>query len=748
VSTKAGQHTTRSRGRRHGLTLLLLSACAKQGAPPSPEPAQHEPVQLYPGAHVSLKLSQADQASLDKLNGELAQLATLTPSQLLSEHAIQYTQTLAYDPRAAKNIDLIQASELKLNEAELAKLSSQGFVITPRNAFPQMLYGYQTIYAADLPVYISLDSILDAVHVSYDRILSALEENQLSADLRTLLTSARPHLTDDGIDATVAKDLDVYFTVALALLEPTAVAPQFPENSDAVSSIVNLASATEGDAFQDVTLFGVRRTIDASQFQPRGHYVNSPGLSRYFRALMWLGRTDFRIIEPLPNGGTVFRRRQLEAVVALTSVVQGEAREAFDRLDQAITAFVGEHDSMQLSQADQLLADLGPGGLAAHSDREVAQLIVDKGYGMQRIASQVIFKESASDKPLPLGSSFALLGQRYVVDSHVFSNVAFDRVPITPAGKRRGLPNPLDVAYAAFDNPAALPLLSAELTDFAYAPQLERIHTLVDAHESAYWDENLYNLWLSALRAVSPKEGMQTPSADGRPAVTGSEAWNRRLLNTQLASWALLRRDSILYVKHSYTTGGICEFPDGYVDPYPEAFARLEAFAMKGQSVASLFAAPAADSIRTYFEHLAQVSALLRTMAESEQTGMPFSAEQLAFLNDAVRVQVSGGCGGGPSTFTGWYTRLLFGPQGEIDPAIADVHTDPDEGVPHILHVATGLPRMMVVTRESCTGASAYVGLAFAYHEIIHDNERLTDQEWARLAWTAPDVAFMKPILP
>jgi hypothetical protein len=231
------------------------------------------------------------------------------------------------------------------------------------------------------------------------------------------------------------------------------------------------------------------------------------------------------------------------------------------------------------------------------------------------------------------------------------------------------------------------------------------------------------------------------------PALTGSEAWSRRILNTQLASWAQLRRDTILYVKQSYSSGIVCEFPDGYVDPYPEAFARLEAFALKGQSVAALFAGAQADTVRLYFENLAQVSALLRTMAESEKAGMPFSAAQLAFLNDAVRVQMGGICGS-PPTYEGWYTRLLLGKNGEMDPAIADVHTDPGDGSPMVLHVASGLPRMMVVTRESCMGPRAYVGLAFAYHEVVKGLPRLSDREWAPLAPTAEDVAFMKPILP
>ncbi len=701
---------------------------------------------LEPGTKVTLSLSQADQAELATLNAELDTFAGLTPAALLEKHPIQFTQTLGYDPRQAKNVDLIQASPFKLTDAELQKLGSQGFVITPRNQFPHMLYGYQSIYAADLPVYISLDSILDAVHVSYDRILASLETSQLSLDLGTMLREARSHLQDATLDSEVARDLDVYFSAALSLLEPTAQAPVFAENAALLSQLVKKALAADG--FQEVELFGVKRDMDFSQFKPRGHYTASPELERYFRAMIWLGRTDFRIIETLGDGSSVFRRRQLEAVLALASVVTGKGRAAYDRIDQAVTAFVGEHDYMQLAEVDLLLADLGGAqAVSSQSDNDLAQLIIQKGYGAQRIASQVIFKDSASAAPLPLGRSFALLGQRYAVDSEVFSNVVFDRVPAGPNGTR-GLPNPLDAAYAALHNAAALPLLRDELERYPYATHLERMHALVEAHGDAYWGENLYNLWLSTLRAVSPAEGAQDPTAEGKPAVTGTEAWSRRLLNTQLASWAELRHDTILYVKQSYSVGVSCEFPDGYVDPYPEAFARLEAFAMKGHAITALFDDQLADSARLYFENLAQISALLRSMAEQQKTGVPFGADQLAFLNDAVRMQLGQVCGA-PPTYEGWYTRLLFGSSEDMDPTIADVHTDAgDNRPPRALHVATGLPRLMVVTRESCSGPRAYVGLAFAYHEIVKDLPRLSDEDWAPLAPMAEDVTFMKPILP
>ena len=58
-----------------------------------------------------------------------------------------------------------------------------------------------------------------------------------------------------------------------------------------------------------------------------------------------------------------------------------------------------------------------------------------------------------------------------------------------------------------------------------------------------------------------------------------TEAWQRKQLQTQLASWAELRHDTVLYAKQSYTAGVKCEYPTGYVEPYPETYARIKFFA-------------------------------------------------------------------------------------------------------------------------------------------------------------------------
>src|SRR5205814_2006955 len=82
---------------------------------------------------------------------------------------------------------------------------------------------------------------------------------------------------------------------------------------------------------------------------------------------------------------------------------------------------------------------------------------------------------------------------------------------------------------------------------------------LLDDHGADFWGGSLYSAWLGALRGLSVPGGDPT-SAVGLPAVMQTEPWARRMLNTQLASWAELRHDTLLYAKQSYTAIPLCDF--------------------------------------------------------------------------------------------------------------------------------------------------------------------------------------------
>ena len=87
-------------------------------------------------------------------------------------------------------------------------------VISAREEFPSFAYGYKTIYSQDLPVYVSADSILEAVHRSFDQLLALSESAVLIAELSTLLDGMRANLKAGSFEPTLAADLDVYLTLA------------------------------------------------------------------------------------------------------------------------------------------------------------------------------------------------------------------------------------------------------------------------------------------------------------------------------------------------------------------------------------------------------------------------------------------------------------------------------------------------------------------------------------------------------
>jgi hypothetical protein len=128
-------------------------------------------------------------------------------------------------------------------------------------------------------------------------------------------------------------------------------------------------------------------------------------------------------------------------------------------------------------------------------------------------------------------------------------------------------------------------------------------------------------------------------------------------------------------------------------------------------------------------------------MAEQQRTGTAFTEAQLAFINDAVRVdEEEQGCTV-VEVPNGWYAELFYRPEKSIeqDLTIADVHTQPADEfgniVGEVLHVATGFPRLMTVTVDTCTGPRAYAGMAYSYHELVTDDfERLDDEAWTERA--------------
>jgi hypothetical protein len=171
-------------------------------------------------------LAAEQQLEVDRLRALVASTSDVSAEQLLAQRAVPFRRDLGYDPLASVNLDLLQGSALALDDAELAALAANGFVVTDRLRYPHFAYGYQTIYSQDLPVFVSADAILQAVHQSYDAILATIEVAALVPELETLLASMRARLASaPALDAETRADADLFLAVGMSLLQGSIADP-------------------------------------------------------------------------------------------------------------------------------------------------------------------------------------------------------------------------------------------------------------------------------------------------------------------------------------------------------------------------------------------------------------------------------------------------------------------------------------------------------------------------------------------
>lgn len=686
-----------------------------------------------------------DPAFLQQFQQVIAQGKSMSLQEFLALHTPKDAAVPiqpGYDVLKAKHLDLID-QKLALTAGEKAKLTGNGFVVADRLQRDTMAQALLEVYQKDLPVVITTDLILQALHASYDDLLKTLELQVLAQTIGTALEQTHAALAkvDPGADADAKKakqDADFFLAVARSLLAGSPVKSLGGAAVD--GQVAEFLAHVKGEQLKEVQIFGVKRTMDFSQFKPRGHYAGVPELEKYFRALMWLGRVDFRFAEfDETTGQWAWRPRQVMAATILRQAVDlSGSAPGWQSADDLISLMVGPVDYIDLAGVKKLVQDQGlqsASDVAALTPAQVQDLMAKLTggvFGKQRIASHFLKTDPFSAETTPLPPSFALLGQRFVIDSYVFSNVVYDRVLWQDQKVKRVLPSPLDALFV-LGNDQVLPLLQSEFDKFPYWGALHDLRWLVDQHDATFWQSNVYNLWLDSLRQLNP------PTTSAKyPFALRTPAWRDKTAHTQLASWAQLRHDTLLYAKQSYTGSVACEHPGAYVEPYPAFFQRLETLAgVAGQALANVQVKDpwTKTQIAKFFGTWKEVMAKLRLAAEHELAGQGTTKEDVEFLKKVISADP--GCG--EPVYSGWYPTLFFSAE-SLDkwrPTIADVHTNPNFGPlpgPNVLHVATGNVALMVLTVDTCTGAEAFVGPVFRYHEVdVKKIERLSDQEWEKM---------------
>jgi hypothetical protein len=550
---------------------------------------------------------------------------------------------------------------------------------------------------------------------------------------------------------TMLKDVDIYVTVPLLLLEENAT-PYYPENNAMIDTILNWIEDEQGGV--PSTIFSSTcRVMDWSQFKPRGHYVYDPqkpyNLEGYFRAMMWLGRIELYLIAPasypVQCDNQTFQDIQRQAIDAFLIDELFDLANAFpiyDEMENVIKFFVGESDNVRLDHLDYLKQAISLNNPTELLDSlkmvEFQDTLSNQAFAYQLILSQILYSDPMSPDSIRPASAFMMFGQRFVIDSYVTGTVVYDRIKYLGEKICRLFPSTLDVLFS-LGNSASAQLLIDELDEFHYSTNLAALRYLIDHYDPDFWGSSMYNYWLNSLRKLNPPEDRSS-----FPEFMKTAAFWQQKMNTQLASWTELRHDNLLYAKQSYTGGSVCSYPYSFVEPFPEFYSALNAYSNEALDYFTSLNFPnplIKNKIIYYFQRCKGITDTLQTVCEKELAGIPFNGGELAFLGGMIYETGQSGV-----SLDGWYPNLFyddifrgeFGYEGlmESDHIVADIHTTPTncggDPIGAISHVGTGSVNLGVfITKNHLGDQTAFVGPVMSYYEYRTTNFlRLTDEEW------------------
>jgi len=621
-------------------------------------------------------------------------------------------------------------SRLDLSQAQRSLLTQNGFFVAPPvpGQYREFYQIYESSRYGGMPAFITTDSVYHVYHLIFDKMLRDLETTYFIADLKSLTSSMLAVSTAQyqSLKGTPLEDPALrnaaYFAVADRLLGLSDPMPA--EANDMMNAELALINAANTEAISPIwdrpDLAPENKLIEVyGQYIPRGHYTRSEDLKMYFRAMMWYGRLTFRLMDDFET------RRALLLVQALRSAepVNGTPAETlWQNIYEPTVFIVGKSDDLGYMEygalSDQVFGK-NP-DLNKFSDPALFGQFMQltKNLPPPQINSMWVWIDQ---DPTQVTKGFRFMGQRFTLDAYVFGQVIWRKVG-TP-DKPRGLPTGLDF-FAAMGSDEALSILKSMGED-QYAnfdTQMNKVKGEVASLQQDSWTQNLYWTWLYSFQPLI------APKNQRYPAFMQTAAWTRKDLQTALGSWTELKHDTILYAKQVMAEmgGGAAEQPPhGYVEPNPEAYARLLALTQMTE-----------DGL--------QSRNLLSDLTKGNLDNL---VSELAFLKDISERELNGGS---LSTEEYWHIQYWGGTLEQFTLKAAD-STDPsqrdlsDQKAALVADVATGTKDLStLVALEEAIGQPTPIfvilpdspwrlglGAVYSYYEFtVPSSGRLTDEAW------------------
>jgi hypothetical protein len=380
---------------------------------------------------------------------------------------------------------------------------------------------------------ITTDAVSELVQVAFAEALETIDREALAPRLRDVLetlheasTAAKEvHRKEDRL-------LSILTGVGLSLL----AADERGWSADVAPGVHSRARRDVQDVLHKLDPDGGRtaleslgiESIDPTELKPRGYY-DKDGLRGYFRAMMWLARAHLHPAVGVRALDWLHHKRKLWEYGALL------------RTHRALLGHPEDGDLLWLNSLH--LNDHGPNNFSSESvvGRACDQLAASPSRLLASTAGALRFSERSR-----------LL---YLVPPLVFPDtIALQALSFTGEYVVPRSPTGLDVA--AF---LGHPIARAEATDVKRVPFHARLDALrLDAlrgdrslelspGHGQERQKNAYDAWLDVISLGAPIQAK--PSWRAVPSFTKSRAYQTKQLSSALATYAALRRNTVLVTK-------------------------------------------------------------------------------------------------------------------------------------------------------------------------------------------------------
>lgn len=639
-------------------------------------------------------------------------------------------------------------------------LKRNGFVVTPGRE-KEIYDVYTECKERSQPIFVTTDAVLHTSHIFFDYLLRILEIEKLydkASELsdRMIDLSIQQYDQTQNTDVKEAARLNIgFFAVAKKQFDP-AYQVGFDLDNIVEKEIENIESHN-GLNFRNLLTYVEHPSPfltpyayeDYSQYVPRGHYTRNEKFKKYFKAMMWYGRIDFKLkpgtTEPAITHG---RMMTLQALLMTDALIKDpKAHQLWKQIYGPTVYFVGKTDDLHADDYIKLIKEIFPAGgtVDEYGDKGKLSEFIDEAIKLSppKILSGAAFIEHGEFGVTTKG--FRFMGQRFLPDSYMFQQLVFaikDTVEILKykgsgepftmevfprVGPVRAFPRGLDI-LAVLGSKRALEILEKDGdTEYEYYyEQLNKLKEEFSFKGPEEWTQNLYWRWLYSLLPL-----LEERKEDNLPKFMQSTTWIDKELQSTLGSWAELRHDVILYAKQSATPLAMAALPPqpqftyGYVEPYPEVYARIEEM-MKDlrNNLDRLGIAP--EGVPEKLQSFENLLAKLKKISEKELEDKILSDEEYQLIWHIGSWLAS------LKQFPPEIMEKITSGTDERMDLIADVHTDLSTG--QVLEEGVGSPFNIFVIVEDGKGKRLCQGGVFSYYEFKHPVEdRLTDEKWQEM---------------